>query len=147
MNAPALAFGAWLLCLAAISAPAAASQPQACTDGERPLKLGFYAHFEPVSYSAGKGPGSAGFEDHRGYEADLLSALEAIDGAKLSFSRRGVAAWDGIWLLPAGPRYDIVGGDITILDSRITIRSSQSGEFLPSHNLRDLWDQLAVCRT
>ena len=113
-----LVFGAWFLWLAAISVAAAASQPHACTEGERPLKLGFYAHFEPVSYSADGVPGSAGFDDHRGHEADLLSALEAIDGAKLSFSRRGIAAWDGIWLLPAGPRYDIVGGGITILDSR-----------------------------
>ena len=114
----ALVFGAWLLCIAAISAPAAASQPQACSDGERPLKLGFYAHFEPVSYGADGVPGSAGFDVHRGYEADLLSALEAVDGANLSFDRRGIAAWDGIWLRPAGPEYDIVGGGITILDSR-----------------------------
>ena len=122
----ALILGAWLLCLASISAAAAASQLHACTDGERPLKLGFYAHFEPVSHSAAKQPGSAGFDRHRGYEADLLSALEAIDGANLSFSRRGIAAWDGIWLLPAGPRYDIVGGGITILDSRTRDASGET---------------------
>lgn len=126
MNAPARLFGAWLLCVAAISAPAAASQPAACTDGERPLTLGFYAHFAPVSYGADGAPGSAGFDVHRGYEADLLSALEAVDGAKLSFSRRGIAAWDGIWLRPAGPRYDIVGGGISILDSRTRDASGET---------------------
>ena len=116
--AAALVLGTWFLCLVAISDPASASQSRACTEGGRLLKLGFYAHFEPVSHSAGQDPDSAGFNHHRGYEADLLSALEAIEGANLSFSRRAVAAWDGIWLLPAGPRYDIVGGGITILDSR-----------------------------
>ena len=107
-----------ILCLAAACAPAAASPLPACVDRERTLALGFYAHFEPVSYSAVADPGSPGFDSHRGYEADLLSALEAIESAKLSFSRRGVAAWDGIWLLPPGRQYDIVGGGITILDSR-----------------------------
>ena len=36
----------------------------------------------------------------------------------MSFSRRGIALWDDIWLLSVGPEYDIVGGGITILDSR-----------------------------
>ena len=122
----ALILGAWFLCLAAVSVSAAASPPHACTEGGRPLKLGFYAHFEPVSYSAGEDLGSAGFDRHRGYEADLLSALEAIDGANLSFSRRGIGVWDGIWLLPAGPRYDIVGGGITILESRTRDASGET---------------------
>lgn len=118
------AFG--LLCLAAMCLPAAAAQPFACTEGERPLRLGFYAHFEPVSYSADRTPGSAGFDAHRGYEADLLSALEAIEGAKLSFLRQGIGTWNGIWLLPAGPRYDIVGGGITILDTRTRDAASKT---------------------
>ena len=126
MNGPARVFGAWLLCVASIAAPAAASQPDACTDGERPLTFGFYAHFAPVSYSADGVPGSAGFDHHRGYEADLLSALEAVDGANLSFSRRGIAEWDGIWLRPAGAEYDIVGGGITILDSRTRDASGET---------------------
>ena len=50
-------------------------------------------------------------------EADLLTALEALKGARL-FSRRGIEPWDGIWLLPADPAYDMVGGGITILESR-----------------------------
>ena len=36
----------------------------------------------------------------------------------MAFARRGIAAWAGIWLLPAGPQYDIVGGGITIIESR-----------------------------
>ena len=41
-----------------------------------------------------------------------------MEGAGLSFSRRGIAPWDDIWLRSAGSEYDIVGGGITILDSR-----------------------------
>ncbi len=104
--------------LSATSFPALAEQPFACTEGKYPLRFGFYAHFAPVSHSASRMPDSASFNVHRGYEADLLSALEAIKGAKLSFSRRAIAAWDNIWLLPAGSEFDIVGGGITILESR-----------------------------
>ena len=60
-----------------------------------------------------------GFDVHLGYEADLLTALEAIPGAGLAFSRSGIAQWDGIWLRAADDRYDVVGGGITILDSRV----------------------------
>ena len=111
---PALAAGAWLL-LATLAAPAAAGY---CPETERTVRFGFYAYFEPVSHSAGRDPGSPGFDDHRGYEADLLTALEAMEGVNLSFLRRGVAAWEGIWLLPAGPDYDVAGGGITVLDTR-----------------------------
>ena len=38
--------------------------------------------------------------------------------SEFSFSRRAIAQWDGIWLQSASPAYDIVGGGITILDSR-----------------------------
>ncbi len=88
----------------------------ACAD--RVLNFGFYAFFAPVSSSADPDPGSAGFNTHVGYEADLLTALEAMDGAGLSFFRRGIAVWPNIWLLSAGAEYDMVGGGITILDSR-----------------------------
>ena len=36
----------------------------------------------------------------------------------MSFVRRGIADWSDIWLQAAGPNYDLVGGGITILDSR-----------------------------
>ncbi|MCY4146649.1 MAG: transporter substrate-binding domain-containing protein, partial [Chloroflexi bacterium] len=79
---------------------------------------GFYAYFEPVSHSASADPDSPDFDMQRGYEADLLSALEAMHDAGLSFARQGIAFWDEIWLRPATPDYDLAGGGITILDSR-----------------------------
>jgi len=90
----------------------------ACSSGnDRTLNVGFYAYFAPVSHSADENPDSAGFNTHLGYEADLLTALEAMDNG-LSFNRRAIAEWPGIWLKSAGDDYDIVGGGITILDSR-----------------------------
>ncbi len=90
--------------------------PSACAD--RVLNFGFFAFFAPVSSSEDSNPDAAGFNTHVGYEADLLTALEAMDGAGLSFSRHGIAVWPNIWLLSAGAEYDVVGGGITILDSR-----------------------------
>ena len=95
----------------------AASSARPCIADGRVLKFGFYAYFAPMSFSSESDPKSAGFNIHRGYEADLLTALEALEGARL-FSRRGIEPWDGIWLLPADPAYDMVGGGITILESR-----------------------------
>ena len=114
----ALLASAMLASFLASGAPVPASAGEACTDGRRALTLGFYAYFSPVSHSADPDPAAAGFDAHRGYEADLLTALEAMEGAGLSFSRRAIAAWDGIWLKSALPDYDIVGGGITILESR-----------------------------
>ena len=56
--------------------------PTPCTDGNRVLKVGFYAYFAPVSYSADPDPSSPGFNVHLGYEADLLTALEAMEGVQ-----------------------------------------------------------------
>ena len=90
----------------------------ACSSGDdRTLNMGFYAYFAPVSHSADENPDSAGFNTHLGYEADLLTALEAMDDG-LSFNRHAIAEWPGIWLKSAGDDFDIVGGGITILDSR-----------------------------
>lgn len=108
-------FGVLLFCYAV---RADVTPPGACTDDKRSLNFGFYAFFAPVSYSADEDPSAAGFTTHLGYEADLLSALEAMEGAGLSFSRRPIAAWDDIWLQSAGRQYDMVGGGITILDAR-----------------------------
>ena len=91
---------------------------QSCTDGDRALNVGFYAYFSPVSYSADEDPASAGFNTHLGYEADLLTALEAMQGAELTFVRHPIVVWPDVWLKSAEPEYDIVGGGITILDSR-----------------------------
>ena len=90
----------------------------ACVEDGQILDVGFYAFFEPVSYSADENPDSAGFNTHLGYESDLLTALEAMEGAGLSFARKPIAPWDDIWLRSAGSEYDIVGGGITILDTR-----------------------------
>ena len=90
----------------------------ACTPGGEPLRAAFYAFFAPVSYSADDDPASPGFHTHLGYEADLLTALEAMEGAQLSFVRTPVGEWPGVWLLPSTPNVDIVGGGITILESR-----------------------------
>jgi len=106
-------------------APVVEVWAQACSPAERELRVGFYAHFEPVSYSADSDPAMPGFDVHRGYEADLLTALAAMEGVNLWYSRRGIAAWDGIWLLPAGSRYDLVGGGITILESRTRDEAGQ----------------------
>ncbi len=107
---------------AALLSPACLADPGlpagACTPSGEPLRAAFYAFFEPVSYSADEDPASAGFHTHLGYEADLLTALEAMEGARLSFARSPVAEWPGIWLLSATPDVDIVGGGITILESR-----------------------------
>ena len=106
----------WALFAAACSSPGDAPEA-ACGDGQV-LQVGFYAFFSPVSYSADADPSSAGFDEHLGYEADLLTALAAMDGAGLSFVRQGLAEWSDIWLRAAGPEYDLVSGGITILDAR-----------------------------
>lgn len=93
------------------------SEAAACTDGT-PLRFSFYALYEPVSYSADRDPDSSGFEMHRGYEADLLTALESMEGAELQFERSPVTVWENNWLLSGGPDFDVSGGGITILESR-----------------------------
>ena len=111
----AFAFGMAAALLAA--GAAAADAPAACTQDGRVLKVGFYPDFAPVSYSADRDPGSAGFHEHRGYEADLLTALEAMGAAR--FSRRAIGgAFAGIWLKAATPDYDLIGGGITIREDR-----------------------------
>lgn len=99
-----------------VTAPEPAAD--ACTPDGEPLRAAFYAFFEPVSYTADDDPASPGFHTHLGYEADLLTALEAMEGARLTFQRSPVAEWPGIWLLPSTPGVDIAGGGITILESR-----------------------------
>lgn len=119
------------LSTATLATPTTASG-DACS--MRVLRAGFYAHFSPVSYSADQEPGSAGFDLHRGYEADLLTALEVMDGAGISFERRGIAEWDGIWLRSAGAEFDLVGGGITILESRTRDASGATRvTFTPGH--------------
>ena len=104
------------MCLAACSS--ASESASACVTDGRALNVAFYAFFAPVSYSADENPDAPEFNTHLGYEADLLTALEAIEGARLSFSRTPIQPWDDIWLLSSTAEYDIAAGGITILDSR-----------------------------
>ena len=85
---------------------------------ERVVPFGFYAFFNPVSYSADPNPDSESFNRHTGYEADLLDAVESMESLGLIFDRRAISEWPQIWLKPAEDEFDMVGGGITILDSR-----------------------------
>lgn len=114
MRMPIL-LGTALLCLAGCAAQA---NPAACVKDGEMLNYGFYAFFAPMSFSADEDPSSAGFNTHMGYEADILTALETMEGVGLAFERKPIAEWDDIWLKPAGADYDVVGGGITILESR-----------------------------
>ena len=102
---------------AACSSPGDA--PAATCDDGQVLRVGFYAFFARRSATAPTSiPGSAGFDEHLGYEAALLTALAAMNGVGWSFVRQGLAEWADIWLQAAGPEFDLVGGGITILDAR-----------------------------
>ena len=101
-----------------VIAPDQTTTHQTLTPTQRVLNLGFYAYFAPVSYSADPNATSDKFNTHLGYEADLLTALEIMDDTGLSFARSAISEWHGIWLKAADPEYDIIGGGITILDSR-----------------------------
>lgn len=77
------------------------------------MRFGYYAYFEPVSFV---NPDESPYQ-HYGFESDLLTALEAIDSANLAFERTPIEDWDGIWL-KSSAEFDVVGGGITILESR-----------------------------
>ena len=100
---------------------------------ERVLDVGFYAFFKPVSYSKDADPNSEDFNTHMGYEADLLTALESINGSGLTFKRHPIQPWDDIWLRSVD-EYDVVGGGITILDTRTRDASgNQVVQFTSGH--------------
>ena len=103
--------------VAALTARLNASLP-ACGTQEQTLKVGFYAFFEPLSSSADTDPAAADFNTQRGYEADLLDALAAMDGPRLTLTRTAIPHWEGIWLQSADPEFDLMSGGITILESR-----------------------------
>ena len=98
---PVRLLGVGVVAAALASSVCRATAPEhgACSPSGEPLRAAFYAFFAPVSYSADPDPASPGFHTHLGYEADLLTALEAMEGAQLSFRRGPVAEWPGIWLL------------------------------------------------
>ncbi|MDE0636624.1 MAG: transporter substrate-binding domain-containing protein [Candidatus Poribacteria bacterium] len=110
-------FGACVLAGVMCVVSSCSRAPEIPTAPQSVLNVGFYAYFAPMSYSADSDPAADGFNIHLGYEADLLTAIEVMD-VGLSFSRKGIAEWPGIWLKAAEPGYDLIGGGITILDSR-----------------------------
>ncbi len=99
-----------------------------------PIRFGFYAFFAPVSHSEDADPDSPGFAEHAGYEADLLTAFEAMEPRGTAFMRKPVADWPDIWLLTATPDFDMAGGGITILESRtIDASGERAVEFTSGH--------------
>jgi ABC-type amino acid transport substrate-binding protein len=110
------AISACLLFLAACTS--SPGQTSGCGTKDRTLTMGFFANFDPVSYSKNHDPASPDFNVHEGFEADLVTALEKMEGPRLSFNRQGLSLWEDIWLQPASDQYDLAGGGITILDSR-----------------------------
>ena len=80
-----LALGALLPAFALVCTSVAGAMQDPCPAEDRTLQLGFYAYFEPVSYSAERDPASPGFDTHLGYEADLLTALEKKKRALATF--------------------------------------------------------------
>ena len=100
--------------------PAPAPPAGACASVDRgTLNFGFFAFFDPVSFSAAGDPSTRGYREHRGYEADLLTALESMERTGLSFNRIPIGEWTDIWLTSdSALAIDVVGGGITIRDDR-----------------------------
>ena len=83
------------------------------------VNYGFYTDFNPVSYSVAPVPAESAFHRPRGYEPDLVAAVEIFSRGRLSFNRLGIGnPFSGIWLKAAQEPYDIVGGGITALPER-----------------------------
>ncbi len=122
MNRIGLRRAAWaaaaLLGGVGLATPAA----QQCEARDEPLQFGFYFDYAPLSYSENRAAHAPGYHRHRGYEADLLTALEALEDAGLAFERRAIGSWASqdppIWLLSSTPEFDVIGGGIIILEDR-----------------------------
>lgn len=83
-------------------------------------QVAFYSDFEPISYSADRDPASTHFNDARGYEVDLLKAIEAIPQSGMTFKFHGIKEWDHLWLMPYNDsKIDIAMGGITREDRRL----------------------------
>ncbi len=76
------------------------------------INYGFYTDFNPVSYSSEEA-------QPKGYEPDLVAAVETFSQGKLSFNTLGIGnPFSGIWLKAAQEPYHMVGGGITALPER-----------------------------
>lgn len=77
-------------------------------------KVAFYSDFEPISYSVDRDASSPHFNEARGYEVDLLKAMEAIPNSDMTFKFFGVKVWNDIWLKPyTDSNIDMAIGGIT----------------------------------
>ncbi len=82
--------------------------------------VAFYSDFEPISYSEDRDSSSAQFNQAKGYEVDLLKAIEAMPDSEMTFTFHGVKEWNNIWLTPyTNPEIDIAMGGITREDRRL----------------------------
>jgi ABC-type amino acid transport substrate-binding protein len=83
-------------------------------------QVAFYSDFEPISYSANRDPSAPEFNHAKGYEVDLLKAMQAIPGSNMTFVFHGVKKWDNIWLSPyTNTKIDIAIGGISREDRRL----------------------------
>ncbi len=82
------------------------------------VRVGFFDDSKPVSYAAKKGASQRHVA--LGYEPDLLRAVAAIPGSKLSFTFIPISGdFSGIWLKAREPDFDLVCGGITIRKDRM----------------------------
>ena len=80
------------------------------------VQYGFYTDYNPVSYSVAQESES---QRPMGYEPDLVAAVEALSGGRLSFNGLAIGnPFSGIWLKAAQEPHDMVGGGITALPER-----------------------------
>lgn len=83
-------------------------------------QVAFYSDFEPISYSENRDISTPEFNHAKGYEVDLLKAIEAIPGSNMSFVFHGVKEWNNIWLSPyTNPKIDVAIGGISREDKRL----------------------------
>jgi len=83
-------------------------------------QVAFYSDFEPISYSESRNSADSKFDNPKGYEVDLLKAMEAIPGSDMTFRFHGVKEWNNIWLAPyTNPKIDIAIGGIAREDKRL----------------------------
>lgn len=77
-------------------------------------QVAYYSDFEPISYSVSRDPTTPQFNEPKGYEVDLLKAIEFIPESNMNFIFHAVKEWDNIWLSPyTDPKTDIALGGIT----------------------------------
>lgn len=88
--------------------------------GAEEVHVGFYSDFEPISYAVSRDVDDPEFHSPKGYEVDLLKAIERIPGSEITFIFHGIKEWDRIWLRPYhDAKIDLVLGGITYETRRL----------------------------